>query len=523
MAHLCVACAAPLEPEDGHDSCPPCLGLEHLRESLTDSACMNCSLLPWVLRVARLAELENRAVANDPSALMSLPPNQPGRSGRQRHDGAAAMGAPPKKKARGGLAARVDGLASDMEQIRSLLLALQPGTGQGLAGLQPGPPPSQFESDALSLAASANLFNEAMTEGDASRTLDEASCSSAQGSLQGAADTSVAAVLRTALARLQLDAAQTESAQASAFFRRNPAPATFSVPPSEEYLKELHACWRDTRALSHSSSDARTLAAMQNAAQVGLGRMPAVEPAIASLILAPDEALRPNARCPRPQCRVTDDLLSKAYDAAARMGRIGNSLSHLLLGLSTSLQQAQVEPSLQSLSDASLQAFALMSRELGRTMSTLVQTRRQSPSGVFSHPITPVAYEGLSGLRNSQRMAFGPPNAYLPGSSVPHNPTDAPPEPQEAGGLLGKLIAASAVVPLGLLSLRPMQMWLNSLHLDPKWHRHRKVRVSRQCLFSLSPWRKRKDLLSQPGGQIWHPDPCRLQLWAWPLQGPTHC
>ncbi|CAL8269035.1 unnamed protein product [Boreogadus saida] len=458
MAHLCVACAAPLEPEDGHDSCPPCLGLEHLRESLTDSACMNCSLLPWVLRVARLAELENRAAANDPSALMSLPPNQPGRSGRQRHDGAAAMGAPPKKKARGGLAARVDGLASDMEQIQSLLLALQPGTGQGLAGLQPGPPPSQFD-DALSLAASANLFNEVMTEGDASHTLDEASCSSAQGSLQGAADTSMAAVLRTALARLQLDAAQTESAQASAFFRRNPVPATFPVPPSEEYLKELHACWRDTRALSHSTSDARTLAAMQNAAQVGLGRMPSVEPAIASLILAPDEALRPNARCPRPQCRVTDNLLS-------------------------------------------------------------------------CHLITPVAYEGLSGLHNSPRMAFGPPNAYLPGSSVPHNPTDAPPEPQEAGGagarpsgpvvgcfshqqlsywaactsdpwvvstltqgmvpfilflqLLGKLTAASAVVPLGLLSLRPMQMWLNSLHLDPKWHRHQK-------------------------------------LWAWPLHGPTHC
>ena len=62
-----------------------------------------------------------------------------------------------------------------------------------------------------------------MTEGDASHTLDEASCSSAQVSLQGAADTSMAAVLRTALARLQLDASQTESAEASAFFRLNPA------------------------------------------------------------------------------------------------------------------------------------------------------------------------------------------------------------------------------------------------------------------------------------------------------------
>ncbi|CAL8281716.1 unnamed protein product [Gadus morhua 'NCC'] len=97
-------------------------------------------------------------------------------------------------------------------QLATCSLVTKPGTGQGLAGLQPGPPSSQFESDALSLAASANLFNEAMTEGDASHTLDEASCSSAQGSLQGAADTSMAAVLRTAPARLQLDAAQTESA-----------------------------------------------------------------------------------------------------------------------------------------------------------------------------------------------------------------------------------------------------------------------------------------------------------------------
>ena len=43
------------------------------------------------------------------------------------------------------------------------------------------------------------------------------------------------------------------------------------------------------------------LAAMQDAAKYGLGRMPAVEPAIASLIVAPEETLRQDARCPRPQ------------------------------------------------------------------------------------------------------------------------------------------------------------------------------------------------------------------------------
>ncbi|KAK0136266.1 hypothetical protein N1851_027838 [Merluccius polli] len=335
MTHLCAACAAPLEPEDGHDNCPPCLGLEHLREGLTDSACMNCRPLPWALRLDRLAGVEQRAIAGDPSLLTGLPQNLPGRS-RPRHGGVAAKGAPPRKKARGELSSKVDQLAADMEHMKSLLLALQPGTGQGRAGLQPDPPLEDGPplDDALSLAASANFFNEASTEDDASHTLGEASCSSAQGSLQGAADTSMAGIMRGALARLGLDAPQTDPG---------------------------HGC----------------MAAMQDAAQVGLGRMPPVEPALASLILAPDEALRPDARCPRPQCRVTEDLLSKAYDSAARMGRIGNSLSHLLLGLSTSLQQAQVEPSLQTLSDASLQAFALMARELGRTISTLVQTRRQ--------------------------------------------------------------------------------------------------------------------------------------------------
>jgi len=104
----------------------------------------------------------------------------------------------------------------------------------------------------------------------------------------------MAAIIRAALARLQLQVLQADSTQASAFFRHNPAPVTLTVPPSEEYLRELHACWRDTRDLSHS-------AAMQDPARVGLGRLQSIEPAIASPILAPD------ARWPRPQCRVTDE------------------------------------------------------------------------------------------------------------------------------------------------------------------------------------------------------------------------
>ncbi|MEQ2182576.1 hypothetical protein GOODEAATRI_023766, partial [Goodea atripinnis] len=110
---------------------------------------------------------------------------------------------------------------------------------------------------------------------------------------------------------------------------------------------------------------------------LGWAACPHVESAIASLIIPPDEALRPNARCPQLQCRVTDDLLCRAYNSGAQMGRIGNSLSHLLLGLSSSLESVPLDQSTQGLLVASLQAFALMTRELGCTLSTLVHAQRQ--------------------------------------------------------------------------------------------------------------------------------------------------
>lgn len=55
--------------------------------------------------------------------------------------------------------------------------------------------------------------------------------------------------------------------------------------------------------------------------------------------------------------------------------------------------------------------------------------------------------------------------------------------------LVGRLTAASSVVPLDLLKLRPQQRWVNTLHLDEGRHRHRKVRVSQRCVLALAPWR----------------------------------
>ena len=72
---------------------------------------------------------------------------------------------------------------------------------------------------------------------------------------------------------------------------------------------------------------------MQDADSHGLDRKPPVELEVASLIVFP-YGLMPHSR---PQCCITDYLITRRYDAAAYMGRIGNSLSHLIFALSQSL------------------------------------------------------------------------------------------------------------------------------------------------------------------------------------------
>ncbi|MEQ2299420.1 hypothetical protein AMECASPLE_014975 [Ameca splendens] len=88
-------------------------------------------------------------------------------------------------------------------------------------------PDLSVEEDVLSLAASASQFR------DEEETPSEPS------------DGSMREVMCMALRQLQLELPLGElSASGSALFRRGWPPTPFSVPPSEKYLRELHACWR---------------------------------------------------------------------------------------------------------------------------------------------------------------------------------------------------------------------------------------------------------------------------------------
>lgn len=125
-SHLCTSCEGSLQPEDGHDLCPVCLGPEHLWEALSGNPYMDCSYLPRAVRAARLAELEH------PGDEGELPPSDQPPPVHQRHSNrlaAATAVAPPKKKAKSDhsrLSSEVEQLSAELAQMRSMLTDRQP-------------------------------------------------------------------------------------------------------------------------------------------------------------------------------------------------------------------------------------------------------------------------------------------------------------------------------------------------------------------------------------------------------------
>lgn len=69
---------------------------------------------------------------------------------------------------------------------------------------------------------------------------------------------------------------QAGPAHASAFSRRSPTFTAFAVPQAEGYVKELHACWTDSKCYSQLSADGNVLAEMHDAIEFGLDSMTAI-------------------------------------------------------------------------------------------------------------------------------------------------------------------------------------------------------------------------------------------------------
>ena len=483
MNNACAQCSVALDMADGHVLCLHCLGMEHLKQALTEDACVNCSSMPLAERRARLAAAQGSELP--PSGMPVLSPvkglskskrsnskqvsekpdtrKSPGKGPlktKHSHTTKAVVEKAEASKSRQGTEAKkarrevqnppsgveaqhrvaqhppvhtVESLATEFAQIRALLYNLQPGTSAGAVGAPTAAAPATLapqqqargtgvsqaargadlrDEDAISIAASDSLFAEEAGEYDyeyEDEDQEEGDLLSEAGSLGSEAQEpgNISAVedLQLALSRLGIEVA-TEEACANAFFKKG-SEAPFRVPPSTAFITELQSCWHDPKTDRRPSQDCRAMGAMADAAKFGLDRMPAVENPIASLVVSPDEALGQNPRCPLAQCRLTDEYITHAYDSAARMARVSNSLSHLILALDKSLVDAGADRATQSLSEASLRAFAYMSKDLGKVMSTLTLARRQV--WLAQAPVSQQCKKKLCKLPVVPGQVFGPP------------------------------------------------------------------------------------------------------------------
>ncbi len=85
--------------------------------------------------------------------------------------------------------------------------------------------------------------------------------------------------------------------------------------------------------------------------------MPPIEFSVAALIVSPDEVLRENVRCPNVECRCTDELLSRKYNATASLGHVSNSWHTL---------------SVTDLSELTLKTMGVIANHCGTALGTPV-------------------------------------------------------------------------------------------------------------------------------------------------------
>lgn len=140
-------CRATLQQDDGHDCCPSCLGLEHLKHGLTDDACMNCS----TMRTSGLVAVE---------ALLTSDAPRQGKVTSKRKRVEAVSVSTSKRHREDSLANKVEVLTSESAQIKFLILNLQPREAPSPMLGNPSKELPIPEEDMLSMAASQNQFCE---------------------------------------------------------------------------------------------------------------------------------------------------------------------------------------------------------------------------------------------------------------------------------------------------------------------------------------------------------------------------
>lgn len=367
LSAQCSSCQQRMELEDAHDQCPSCLGIDHLKEALEDP-CMHCSVMPLEVRRVRLAAFKKI------------------KEGAVKRKASASAPCQKKKEAKKDLARRVDELADGMGKIQEFLAKLQPQPASEIfeSGREESETPSLpqpdytvslDEFDCVSVAATDSLFSEDRFPLDKEPGMIDSEDEGDDHSESSLSSDDLVKVIKTALAQLGMDpTSATETAHTNRLGHSLPRSNVFNIPQSPDFTEVFSQAFKSAHS-TRLDRVSRLLAAMQEPGPIGLGAMPTVEPAVASLIVPPDEALRQDPRCPNMECRRTDNLIGKIYNSTACLGRTVNTLAHVLLAIIASLNSP--EATAAELVNVALRSVGSIAGHCGKAMGLLVQARRQ--------------------------------------------------------------------------------------------------------------------------------------------------
>lgn len=169
LSLTCTVCRATLQQDDGHGCCPSCLGLDHLKQALTENACMICCTMSWEQRVSWLSAVEGLLT---PDALRK---QDNVTYKRKRLETVSTT--TNKSHKEDPLARKVEVLTSEFAQIKYLMLNPQPKEAPLPILENPNRELPNFEEDVLSIAASQNQSteerNEELSEIHSQFSLDE--------------------------------------------------------------------------------------------------------------------------------------------------------------------------------------------------------------------------------------------------------------------------------------------------------------------------------------------------------------
>ncbi len=271
-------------------------------------------------------------------------------------------------------------------------------TGQDLDVMSVAATDSLFETiPDVTLGAEENLPADPSQHSGSETMSEKSGGSSSVASLEG--------TLKAMLARINLDPPQPAVGSENIFLHRAQR-TSITMPQCNDFTSVLVSALQNSMKATRPDQLARTLAVMQDPETVGLGSMPPIESSVAALIVSPDEALRENVRCPNVECRRTDEFLSRAYNATASLGRVSNSLAHMLVALHSSLRETSSNPLVTDLSELTLQTMGVIANHCGTALGTLVQARRQVWLAQSSLP--EVCRNNLQRLRLVPGRMFGP-------------------------------------------------------------------------------------------------------------------